>query len=39
VAAAWKKHPERREYFDENRRYGILTAFDDDILKVLDAVD
>src|SRR5262249_45190575 len=28
IAVAWKQHPHRREYFDNNRQNGILTSFD-----------
>lgn len=35
IAAAWQRAPARRRYFDENRRAGIATAFDDDILECL----
>lgn len=35
IAAAWQRVPARRNYFDENRRIGITTAFDGEILKYL----
>lgn len=35
IADAWKTTPERKNYFDENRRAGIITAFDGDILRFL----
>ena len=38
IASAWTKYPERRHYFDENRLCGISTAFDDAILKALNAI-
>lgn len=36
VGAAWQKAPDHRNYFDENQRHGIVTAFDADILRFLE---
>jgi len=35
VAREWKLKPKEQRYFDENRRAGITTAFDYDIMKFL----
>jgi hypothetical protein len=37
IAAAWTRHPERRKYFEQNRQHRITTAFDDEILGLLNS--
>lgn len=37
IAAAWRRAPEHRKYFDKNRRAGITTFQDDEILRHLAA--
>lgn len=37
IAAAWRRAPEHRDYLDENRRVGITTSDDENILRYLAA--